>query len=443
MDQEIIKKAEELENGDDLGEFSFVFKTYRIRFFGLAMIALANIASSLNWLAVAPVPNYASEFFDHAGLSAINWFSNIFMLVYLFAGPLSSWVYDRWSIKLGIVIGCVLQVIGAWIRYLSTFVHESTGKLALAMFGQVICAIGQPFILNVCTPYSALWFSAKGRGTATMVGGIANAIGMAIADIIIPLIVSDSSQVSLGFLVIACITTGITLPVFFIPKKPRTPPSYSASSKNKFALTFGQSLYQLVMNYNFVIVFIAFGVLCGMASTFTSILTQIVSPYNISTDNAGYLGAAFIVAGLMGAALTGLFIDKTGRHMIVIKVYVPIVGALYLAFYFIVKTGQLAPIMVVCALMGFFTFSLLPVALELSIESTYPISESISSSMLWMCSQIMGLIFLTVIDALRNPDGTYTRGLLFVVCVTFPVSIPVAIYNSPNRRLLFEKNQNH
>lgn len=31
-----------------------------------------------------------------------------------------------------------------------------------------------------------------------MVGGIANAIGMAIADIIIPLIVSDSSQVSLG-----------------------------------------------------------------------------------------------------------------------------------------------------------------------------------------------------------------------------------------------------
>lgn len=91
------------------------------------------------------------------------------------------------------------------------------------------------------------------------------------------------------------------------------------------------------MNYNFVIVFIAFGVLCGMASTFTSILTQIVSPYNISTDNAGYLGAAFIVAGLMGAALTGLFIDKTGRHMIVIKVYVPIVGALYLAFYFIGK----------------------------------------------------------------------------------------------------------
>ena len=74
-----------------------------------------------------------------------------------------------------------------------------------------------------------------------------------------------------------------------------------------------------------------------MASTFTSILTQIVAPYKISVDNAGYLGAAFIVAGLVGAALTGIFIDKTGRHKIVIKIYVPIIGALYLAFYFMGK----------------------------------------------------------------------------------------------------------
>ena len=89
--------------------------------------------------------------------------------------------------------------------------------------------------------------------------------------------------------------------------------------------------------------------------------------------------------------------------------------------------------------MGFFTFSLLPVSLELSVESSYPISESISSSMLWMCSQVLGLIFLAVIDALRNPDGTYTRGLIFIVCVIFPVSILTTIYNSPNKRLEFEE----
>jgi hypothetical protein len=45
-------------------------------------------------------------------------------------------------------------------------------------------------------------------------------------------------------------------------------------------------------------------------------------------------------------------------------------------------------------------------------------------------------------DALRNPDGTYTRGLIFVVCVAFPLSIFTTIYNSPNKRLEFEdRNQ--
>lgn len=82
---------------------------------------------------------------------------------------------------------------------------------------------------------------------------------------------------------------------------------------------------------------VSFGVLCGLASAFTSILTQIVAPYGINADDAGFLGAAFIIAGLVGAIITGIFIDKTGRHKLVMKVYVPIDGALYLAFYFVGK----------------------------------------------------------------------------------------------------------
>jgi FLVCR family MFS transporter 7 len=82
---------------------------------------------------------------------------------------------------------------------------------------------------------------------------------------------------------------------------------------------------------------VAFGILCGLASALTSLLTQIVYPYGVNNNDAGYLGAAFIVAGLVGAIITGVFIDKTGRHKIVIKIYVPIIGAMYTAFYFVGK----------------------------------------------------------------------------------------------------------
>lgn len=89
----------------DVEEMSLGFRTYKMRFFGLVVIALCNIASSLNWLAVAPIPNFSNDYFGGIGLTAVNWFSNVFMLVYIFAGPLSSYVYEHWDIKMG--VGCL------------------------------------------------------------------------------------------------------------------------------------------------------------------------------------------------------------------------------------------------------------------------------------------------------------------------------------------------
>lgn len=90
-------------NGDeDLEELSFIFKTYKIRFFGLAVVALSNIASSLNWLSVATVPDFSNAFFNNVGYTAINWFSNVFMLAYIVAGPLSSFTYEKLGIKAGV-----------------------------------------------------------------------------------------------------------------------------------------------------------------------------------------------------------------------------------------------------------------------------------------------------------------------------------------------------
>lgn len=66
-------------------------------------------------------------------------------------------------------------------------------------------------------------------------------------------------------------------------------------------------------------------------------LPQIVSPYGISYDDAGFLGVAFIVAGIVGAVSTGIFIDRTKLHKWVLRVYVPIVGFMYLALLMVGK----------------------------------------------------------------------------------------------------------
>ncbi|ORZ06032.1 major facilitator superfamily domain-containing protein [Absidia repens] len=421
------------------------YQTYPIRFYGLTLICILNIISSINWLCVAPVPDYANAFFNDVGLTTVNWFSNLFLLIYIVAGPLSSYVFYRFSIKTGLLIGCGLQVLGAWLRYFSTFVKDPTGRIALALLGQLICGFGQPFILNASTPYSSLWFSPKERSTASMAGGLANTVGMAIGDLIVPIMVPDEFSIPFNFLIIACITTGLGIPTIFIPRQPKTPPSFSASTHAERRQPLLKTLWTLLTNYNFLIIAVTFGILCGLASTVTSMLPQIVQPYGISYDEASYLGVAFIVAGIIGAIATGIFIDRTKLHKWVLRLYVPIVGFLYLALLMVVKKDNYDVIIAICAILGFFMFSLLPVALELSIECTYPISETISSSSLWMCSQVLGLIFLVALNALRDdngdPPGNIRKGLILATCVAMPTMIFTTIYNSPNKRMDVEKEQ--
>lgn len=51
-------------------------------------------------------------------------------------------------------------------------------------------------------------------------------------------------------------------------------------------------------------------------------------------DDAGYLAVALIVAGIVGAVATGIFIDKTKLHKVVLKLYVPVLACMQLAMLY-------------------------------------------------------------------------------------------------------------
>lgn len=134
------------------------------------------------------------------------------------------------------------------------------------------------------------------------------------------------------FLIVACITTGFAVPALFVPSKPKTPPSYSASNKDERRLPVHESLRLLVTNYNFLIILFTFSVMCGLFSALSSLMAQITVPYGLAVDDAGYLSVALIVAGIIGTVLTGIILDKFKVHKIILKTFVPVLGFMYLAF---------------------------------------------------------------------------------------------------------------
>lgn len=139
--------------GDNHQEQQQQYRVYPVRFYGLTLIALLNIGSSLSWLCVAPIPEYAQTFFNGTSLTAINWLSNMFMLVFIFIGPLSSFVYDRHSIKMGVSLelrpfilsrGRLMQVVVGF-RIAGGRCHAAISRIMASFFLVVCTAASKPF----------------------------------------------------------------------------------------------------------------------------------------------------------------------------------------------------------------------------------------------------------------------------------------------------------
>jgi FLVCR family MFS transporter 7 len=144
--------------------------------------------------------------------------------------------------------------------------------------------------------------------------------------------------------------------------------------------SFVVALKKVSRNTQFWLLFIAFAFSVGIFNSVTSLINQIVKPYGYDDDEAGYFGASFIVVGIFGAAISGLFVDKTKKYKEVLKCAAPCLGFGYIVFIFVIRENFFPWICIICGYLGFVSFALLPVALELGVECTYPCPPSTSTS---------------------------------------------------------------
>ena len=78
-----------------------------------------------------------------------------YMVAYIFINFPSNWVLDVKGIKKGIVVGSVLTLLGTGVRTMVKY------NFIFMIIGQIICAIGQPFLLNAPMKIATRWFMPK------------------------------------------------------------------------------------------------------------------------------------------------------------------------------------------------------------------------------------------------------------------------------------------
>ncbi|KAH1607336.1 hypothetical protein KXX25_006609 [Aspergillus fumigatus] len=418
-----------------------VYKVYKRRFWGLAQLVLLNIVVSWDWLTFSSISTTASQHFG-VSESAINWLSTGYLFAFCVASPVVILTLNKGGPKPAIITTSALLLVGNWIRYAGT--KAQGGIFGVAMFGQILIGLAQPFCLSAPTRYSDLWFSDQGRISATAVATLANPLGAALGQLLDSFWATTPKQVPDMVLYISIIATVASIPSFFIPAAPPTPPSAS-SAGSKTPLR--PALIQLLKTLEFWLILIPFSVYVGFFNSVSSLLNQILEPYGFSETDAGIAGGILIIVGLISSAIISPITDRFKHYLGTIRILVPIVAICYIALIFAPSSpAGIAPAYVVCALLGASSFGLLPVVLEYLVEITYPFSPEIGSTICWTGGQLLGAAFILIQDALKasdnaSPPQNMRSALIFsavVAAVAAPFAVCIGLFGRDVRRRRLE-----
>ncbi|KTF81257.1 hypothetical protein cypCar_00011025 [Cyprinus carpio] len=142
------------------------------------------------WLTFAPVADQTAQYL-RVSLNLVNWLSLVYVVVAIFFSLITTWVLDSLGLRFSLIMGSWLNMLGAILRVIGMLsCIPERAMFPMVMGGQTLCAFAQPLVIFAPTKLAALWFPDHQRATANMMASMANAVGLLLANIFSPMILS-------------------------------------------------------------------------------------------------------------------------------------------------------------------------------------------------------------------------------------------------------------
>lgn len=408
-------------------------KTSPVAWFEAIVCVFVNCSCAMMWMTAPSTPSVMSQWMD-VSLTQLNWLSNSSAICNTLFSLFSAWAYDKFGIKMSLIMCSVINAAGCWIRCIAIILPVEK-RYAIIMLGQTVASIGGPLVYNLAAKFVAVWFASQDRGIANTILSIQ--LGMALAPLVLPNIAPTVEDVPNMLYIVAGISTVCTIPTFLIPKSPKVPPSVSSALDRT---PFWQGVKAVAKNVQFWVVAFIASVSIGMVFSVSVLVIEAISPYGYTEQQAGICASIIVFSGFLGGGMTGYWAGKTAQHIMLIKLFTPITVFTYVIFIFDLLPNSFATVIIACILNGFFSYALFPIYLELASELTYPVSESISSCIIWTLCTVTLLIFTIIIDALRagpdaNPPSNMNTSMIVVAVIMAAGNIPCLWLKGDLKRL--------
>ena len=369
------------------------------------------VATEMMWLTFSPIASIMEQEYGVSNF-AVNMLATSYMIMFIICCIPASYVIDRYGFRASLIIGGLLTGIFGFTR--AAFADSFT-MIAISQF---MLAAGQPFLLNVTTKVAANWFPFKERATADGILTMAQYLGFAI-----PMVLSPALAESMGieamlkvFAVVGIVAAVIV--ILFTRERPKVAPPGPAAEKEDFSLS---AIAVLFRNKAYVLALAAAFISIGIFNTILTLIESILMPRGITSAEAGIIGAAFVVAGVIGAVVLPSISDKVGRRIPFLMAAVALLVPLYLLFTFM---GSYILLVIVAAVSGFSIMGVAPILFQHGSEVAYPAQEGTSLGLILLMGQISGTLFVLLFEGLTGAFGSIVVPMVLIVVLN-AVQLPL------------------
>ena len=369
------------------------------------------VSTEMMWLTFSPIASIIAEHYGVSGF-AVDMLATSYMLMFIvFCFP-SAYVIDRFGFRKSLIIGALLTGVFGFTR------AAFAGSFAAVAVSQFLIACGQPFLLNITTKAAANWFPFEERATADGLLTMAQYAGFAIPMVLSPILAESMGIQSMLFVFAVIAIISMLAVLIFIREKPAVPPPGPAYERDDFSRA---AIGALFKNRGYLLALACAFISIGVFNTILTLIESILMPRGITSAEAGIIGAAFVVAGVIGAIVLPIISDKVGVRIKFMFTAVALLVPLYLGLTFVKSFVILA---IIAAVAGFSIMGVAPILFQHSSEVAYPAQEGTSLGMILLMGQISGALFVLLFEAISGAAGSVVVPMIGIVILTI-IELPI------------------
>jgi len=391
-------------------------KVYGYRWVILAIYFLITLTIEVQWLTFASIASAAQDFYKASSLE-IDFFSIIYMVIFIIMSIPASYIIDTYGLRPGLLIGAAMTGIFGLMKWVFA---DSYIMVAIAQTG---LAIAQPFILNAVTKIGANWFPRNERATVAGLGSLAQYIGIIIALALTPQLIkttTDGTFILQDMLKIyGILSIAISAIVIILMRdKPPTAPSESDMEEriNVFA-----GMKHIFKTRDMLLLLLLFFIGLGIFNAVSTCIDQIC--HTLTMEQTGVVGGVMLIGGVIGALILPALSDRFRKRkpFLILCMALMIPGLAGLTFF-----PGYSSLMISAFAFGFFIMSAGPIGFQYGAEKSYPAPESTTQGIILLVGQISGILFVLGV----NSFGVKTAMIAFIVFTFINVVLSLRLTES-------------